>query len=116
MSELQTVVSFVVAGVLGGIGLWWSSRNLRRAGLGDVAGAGSSRAEAIENLQIVADTWEERYNLEVTARVTAETALAKIIGAQALERELAAQCRSDLDDARNKIRSLERHRGPRGDE
>lgn len=71
MGDAQTVISLVVAGVLGGIGLWWSRRELRKAGVG------ATRAEAIKNLQIVADTWEERYRLEVDARVSVESKLTK---------------------------------------
>lgn len=108
MPDPQVVIATVVAGILGGIGLWWSARQARKGGVG------ASQPEAIANLQLIADTWEERYNLEHEARVNAELALATAKAGQVIERELAAQCRSDLDDARSKIRLLERRR-PRGD-
>jgi hypothetical protein len=112
------IIGTIVAGILGGVGLWWSKRASKKAGLG------VAPTETINNLQILADTWEERYNLEHEARVRAEQVLADeragraqeladTRAAQAIERELAAQCRSDLDDARSKIRVLERRRSPR---
>lgn len=72
MPDPTNVIALVVAGILGGVGLWWSRRELRRAGIAD------TRAEAIANLQIVADTWEERYNLEHEARVTADKATSDV--------------------------------------
>lgn len=105
-----TVIGLVVAGILGGITTWWSRRKLREAGVG------SSNAEAIANLQLIADTWEERYNLEVDARVKAEKALSDLLAEQKLERVVASRDRVDLDNARSDIRSLERRRqrpGPR---
>lgn len=108
MGDAQILIATVVAGILGGVGIWWSSRNARRAGLG------GDPSEAIRNLQLLADTREERYNLEHEARVRAELALTDAKAAQSIERELAAQCRSDLDDARSEIRTLRRRRTPGG--
>lgn len=113
MPDPTVVISTVVAGILGGVGLWWSRRASRKAGVG------VDQSEAISNLQLLADTWEERYTLEHEALVSARQVLADERAgraqelavarqAQAIERELAAQCRSDLDDARSRIRSLER--------
>lgn len=110
MPEPAVVISTVVAGILGGVGLWWSRRQARKAGVG------GDQADAIRNLQLLADTWEERFHLEHEERVNAETALATLKASQVIERELAAQCRSDLDDARSKIRLLERRRGARAGE
>lgn len=101
------VIGTFVASVLGGVGLWWSKR------AGAKAGVGVGPTETITNLQLIADTWEERFNLEHAARMSAEADLAKVIAGQVIERELAAQCRGDLDDARSKIRLLERRRTPR---
>lgn len=107
MPDPVVVIGTVTAGILGGVGLWWSKR------AGTKAGVGVNQAEAIANLQLLADTWEERYNLEHEARLMANQALADARAGQAIERELAAQCRSDLDDARSRIRLLERRRSPR---
>jgi uncharacterized membrane protein len=112
------VISTVVAGVIGGVGLWWSRRAGRKAGVG------VDPSEAIRNLQLLADTWEERHNLEHEARMKAEQALsderagraqelAEAKAAQVIERELAAQCRSDLDDVRSENRALKAQLGRR---
>ena len=107
MGDAQTVVALVVAGILGGIGTWWSRRQLRKAGVGETS------IRIVKNLRELADTWEEKYNLEHEARVSAETALAAVKGEQAIERKLASQDRRDLDDALSQIRLLERRRSPR---
>lgn len=112
------VISTIVAGVIGGIGVWWSRRAGRKAGVG------APPTETIANLQLLADTREELYLIEQAARIAAEQALsderagrakelADAKAARDIERELAAQCRSDLDDARSRIRALERRRTPR---
>lgn len=118
MPDPVVVISTVVAGVIGGVGLWWSRRAGRKAGVG------VDPSEAIRNLQLIADTWEERFNLEHEERVKAEQILsderagraqelADARAAQVVADRLAAECRSDLDDARSKIRMLERRRGTR---
>jgi hypothetical protein len=107
VGDAQTVIALVVAGILGGIGTWWSRRQLRKAGVGVAA------ERVVKNLRELADTWEEKYNLEHEARVNAETALAGAKAEQILERRLAAQDRRDLDDALSQIRMLERRKSPR---
>lgn len=107
MAEVQTVISIVVAGALGGVGIWWTKRQLGKAGFGVAI-------ESItKNLRELADTWEQKYNLEREDRMTAESALAAVKVEQALERSRAAECRVDLDDARSQIRALERRPRPR---
>ena len=107
MGDAQTVISVLVAGVLGGIGVWWTKRQLGKAGVGVAI-------ESItKNLRDLADTWEEKFNLEHEARVSAETALAAFKAEQLADARLAAQCRRDLDDALSQIRVLERRRRTR---
>lgn len=108
MGDAQTVISLVVAGVLGGIGLWWTKRQLGKAGVGVAI-------ESItKNLRDLADTWEEKYKLELEARVKAETALATVKAEQFADARLWALCRRDLSDALDQNRDLERRRAPRG--
>lgn len=107
MGDASTVIAIVVAGILGGIGTWFSRRKLREAGIL------STRAETVQTLRDNADAWEQRANLEVAARVSAEQALADLKAEQKLERIVAGQNRSDLADARDRIRELERRRDPR---
>lgn len=107
MGDAQTVISLVVAGILGGIGLWRSRLLLRKAGVGVAV------EEIAKNLRELAATWEAKYALEHEARMNAETALAALKTEQALERSRAAECRADLDDARSQIRALDRRRTPR---
>lgn len=110
MPDVSTAIGLVVAGILGGVGTWWSRRQLRKAGIGGTS------AEAIRNLQYLADSWEERASAEQGDRVKAEQALAALELIQADERRDAARDRRDLDDARAEIRALERRlraRGPR---
>lgn len=104
--DVQTI-TLVVLGILGGIGTWWSRRQLRKAGLGELP------VRVAANLRDLADGWEARYDLEHENRVMAEDALKAVKLDQVLERQLAAQCRRDLDDALSQIRVLERRRRPR---
>lgn len=109
MPDPVVVVTTVVAGVLGGIGLWASRRAAAKAGIG------LTSSDTIRDLQILADTRLALIAIEHEARVKAEGALAEILSGRTVERELAAQCRSDLDDARSRIRTLERRRAPKAD-
>lgn len=107
MGDAQTVISLVVAGILGGIGLWRSRLLLRKAGVGVAV------EEITRNLRELSVTWEQKYMLEHEARMNAEAALVAVKAEQTLERSRAAECREDLDDARSTIRVLERRRRPR---
>jgi hypothetical protein len=107
VGDAPTVIAIIVAGVLGGVGTWWTRRQLRNAGIGVAS------ETIVKNLRELSDTWEEKYVMERESRVNAETALAAIKTEQALERSRAAECRADLDDARSQIRLLERRRTPR---
>lgn len=107
MGDVSTVISLVVAGVLGGIGAWWSARKLRRSGIAQ------DPDKLLANLRDLADTWEEKANLEHEARMNAEVALATVKAEQFADARLASQCRRDLDDALSTIRDLERRRRPR---
>ena len=111
--QVVTVVGLVVAGILGGIGTWWSQRKLKKAGVA------VDHATAVQNLRDAADGWEEKYRLELEGRRAAQeqllaaktghdAELAKINAERAWERAAARECREDLDDARSKIRELER--------
>jgi hypothetical protein len=107
VGDAPTVIAIVTAGLLGGIGTWWTRRQLRNVGVGIAV-------ETIaRNLREVAESWEARYEVEHEARMTAETALAALKVEQTLEWSRAAQCRRDLDDALSQIRDLERRRRPR---
>jgi hypothetical protein len=97
-----TTIALVTAGILGGIGTWWSRRRLRKAGVG------ADQGSIVQNLRDVADGWEERYTLEKEGRLAAQEQLAAVRAEQALERSRCAECRSDLDDTRARIRELER--------
>lgn len=107
MGDAQTVISLVVAGILGGIGLWWSRRQMR------VAGVGAPIETIARNLRAVADGWEARYDLEHDALVSAQKALADLKAEQVSDGRAWAQCRRDLDDALSQVRDLERRRRPR---
>lgn len=110
MPDVSTAIGLVVAGILGGVGTWWSRRQLRKAGIGGTS------AEAIRNLQLLADSWEERFNLEAAEHVKADQTLVAVRLEQAEERRDAARDRTDLDNARAEIRELNRRirvRGPR---
>lgn len=111
MPDPIVVIGTITLGVLGGTAAWWSKRAAARAGIG------VTQPEAIASLQAETDTWKERYRLERELRMNAEADLVTIKAAQTLERELAAQCRSDLDDERSKVRrlrdQLDRQSGPR---
>lgn len=80
-------------GVLGGIGMWWSRRALKRAGVG-------SPSEAVVNLQVIADTWEERYNLEHEARVAADLEVVQVKAERDALRRLLERRRSLRDPRR----------------
>ena len=108
MGDVQTVISLVVAGVLGGIGIWRSRLLLRKAGIG------VALEEITKNLRELSATWEQKYVLEHDARMNAESALAAVKAEQFADARLASQCRRDLDDALSQIRDLERRRRPRG--
>lgn len=107
------LIATVVAGVIGGVGLWWSRRQLKKAGVA------AAPDEIVRNLQLAADGWEARYELEHEARTAAENKLTAAIAAhqgevaammaeRQVERQLAARDRRDLDDALSQIRFLER--------
>ena len=100
-------IGILVAGVLGGAGTWWSARKLRKSGIAQ------EPDKLLANLRELADTWQEKYNLEHEARMTIETALAAVKAEQFADARLAAQCRRDLDDALSQIRVFERRRRPR---
>lgn len=108
MGDAPTVIGIIVAGVLGGVGAWWSARKLRKAGIAQ------EPDKLLANLRELADTWQEKYGLEHEALVTAQDALGVVKAEQFADLRLAAQCRSDLDDARSTIRDLERRHRPRG--
>ena len=100
--QIRNVVGLIVLGALGGLGTYLSRRQFRKAGVG------ANHAEIVGNLRDAVAGWREKYDLAEAGRMAADAKLAEQLAAQALERTLAAQCRSDLDDARSEIRELER--------
>lgn len=100
MGDFGPVLAAVAVTVIGAIGTAFTARRLRSLGLGD------DQSSVNAMLREKADLWEEKYNLERAAHVITQADYA-------LERTLGGQCRGDLDDARSKIRLLERRRAPR---
>lgn len=107
MGDLGPVVAAIAASILGAILAWFSARRLRSLGIGD------DQATVKATLRELADVWQEKYNLERAAHEATTAELTAVKSDLALEVRLGQQCRTDLDDARSKVRALERRRGTR---
>lgn len=116
MADASQVIALVVAGILGGVSLWWSRRKLRQAAVAVV------QPEIIVNLRAVADSWEDRYD-SVLLDLAAER-LAHAVTKAALEDEQSAgaRCRRELAGALADLRGIDEigragrtDRQPKGD-
>jgi hypothetical protein len=62
------------------------------------------QAELVANLRSLADTWEQKYNLERAAHEVTR-------GELVFERSSGRQCREELDDLRSTVRQRKRAGG-----
>lgn len=97
MADLAPAIAAIVTGILGGLGAWWSARRAARF---------QRQGPSIARDTI--DMLEAQRDVERDGRVTAETALARMRDETRVKDVLASQCEEALDDARSRIRTLER--------
>jgi hypothetical protein len=105
--DVSQVVSLVVAGVLGGIGLWWSRRGLRKAGVGAVS------RQTIENLRDLADSWEAKFDVKVTELAAERLAHAATTALLADEKAESDRCARQLSSAYAELNAIGHRRQPR---
>lgn len=104
MGDLTPFLLAIGAAVVGIVGTWYSTRRLRKLGLGQ------DQATVNQALRELADVWEEKFNI-VTAELARERgAHGETAAALAIERTLGSQCRTDLDNVRSELRALQRRR------
>jgi hypothetical protein len=104
VDDLTPAVLGVVAAVVGGIGAWLNVRRLRKLGVGEDA------TTVLQGQRDLADIWEQKYELEQAAHQVEVSAHLATKAELAIERQLGAQCRTDLDNVRSDLRALERRR------
>lgn len=104
--ELGPIVGTALAAVIGGIATWYSTRRLRKLGLGN------DQAQVNQSLRELADVWEEKHSMVSADLVAERTAHAATKALLEDEQRAGDRCRRELDDVRSELRALKRLRRP----